>query len=264
MIVIKATDLGGEGRKMEEKRENVDYESRDYSEAQEKLMGILDLKYPPVAVRLIMHKEPIPEGVKELEKPMFYCAMVKYAMLGNVFYAREAVHECKRGASALGLCEIPEDEESGEFYVSKASCSSRRAAWRFVDASLNLKPGSIYATLLAPLAKTPVEPDVILIEAIPRRAFELIHATLYDVGGRTENWISPPRQVCACATVRPYLSGELNLTIACEFARIVAREVGCEYLDEAVLVGLPAEMLGEVLENLPKIGYVKARLGGKR
>ncbi len=231
----------------------------DYPEAQEKLMSILELKYPPVAVSLIRHEALMPAGVKELDKPMFYCAMVKYAMLGNVFCAREALHACKRGASALGLCEIPEGEITGEFYVNKASCSRREAAWRFLDASPSLEPGRIYATLLAPLAKTPVEPDVILIEAIPRRAFELIHATLYDVGGRTENWISPPRQVCAYATVRPYLSGELNLTIACESARMAARGVGCEYLDETVLVGLPAEMLGTVLENLPRIGYVKAR-----
>lgn len=249
---------------MEEKKENVYYESMDYSEAQEKLMNILDLKYPPVAVRLIRHKELIPEGVEELEKPMFYCAMVKYAMLGNVFYAREAMHECKRGAAALGMCGIPEDEETGEFYMNKASCSSLRAGREFVEASPSLEPERIYATLLAPLAETPVEPDVILIEAIPRRAFELIHASLYDVGGRTENWISTPRQVCAYATVRPYLSGELNLTIACESARMGARGVGCEYLDEAVLVGLPAEVLGEVLANLPKIGYVKARLGERK
>lgn len=249
---------------MEKKKENVDYGSRDYSKAQEELMSILELKYPSVAVRLNRHKGEIPEGVKELEKPLFYCAMVKYAMLCNVFYARESLHACKRGAAALGLCEIPKDEETGEFYLNKASCSSLRAAWRFVEASPSLKPGSIYATLLAPLAKTPVEPDVILVEAIPRRAFELIHASLYDVGGRAENWISPPRQVCACATVKPYLTGKLNLTIACESARMVARKVGCEYLDEAVLVGLPAEMLGTVLENLPKIGYVKARLGARK
>ncbi|MBE0516507.1 MAG: DUF169 domain-containing protein [Methanophagales archaeon] len=242
-------------------QEQEKFKKLDYADAQAKLMSILELRYPPVAVSLIRHKALIPEGVQELEKPMFYCAMVKYAMLGNLFYAREALHACKRGGAALGLCEIPEEEETGAFYVNKASCSCLRAAWRFVNASLNLKPGSIYATLLAPLAKTPVEPDVILIEAIPRRAFELIHATLYDIGGSTESWISPPRQVCAYATVRPYLSGELNLTIACESARMVAREVGCEYLDETVLVGLPAEMLLRVIENLPRIGYVKARLG---
>lgn len=245
---------------MEKKKENADFGSRDYSKAQEELMSILELKYPPVAVRLNRHKGEIPEGVNELKKPLFYCAMVKYAMLGNVIYTRESLHACKRGAAALGLCEIPKDEETGEFYMDKASCSSLRAGREFVDASPSLEPGSIYATLLAPLAKTPVEPDVILVEAIPRRAFELIHASLYDIGGRTEDWISTPRQVCAYATVRPYLSGELNLTIACESARMVARGVGCEYLDEGVLVGLPAEMLGTVLENLSKIGYVEARL----
>lgn len=232
----------------------------DYPEAQENLMRYLELRYPPVAVGLIRHKVLIPEVVKGLEKPMFYCSMVKYAMLGHVFYATEPLHTCKRGAAALGLCEIPKDEETGEFYMSKASCSNPRAAFRFLEASLTLESRSIYATLLAPLAKTPVEPDVILIETIPRRAFELIHASLFDSGGRTENWISPPRQVCAYATVKPYLSGELNLTIACESARMAARGVGCEYLDEAVLVGLPAEMLLRVIENLPRIGYVKARL----
>ena len=237
------------------------HKKADYADAQDKLMRYFELKFPPVAVSLIRHRAQLPEGVKELEKPLFYCAMVKYAMLGNVFYAREALHACKRGAAALGLCDIPDEEKTGEFYVKKASCSSIEAAWRFLDASPSLESGSIYATLLAPLAKTPIEPDVILIEAIPRRAFELIHASLFDRGGRTENWISPPRQVCAYATARPYQSGELNLTIACESARAGAKGVGCEYLDETVLVGLPAEMLGTVLKNGPRIGYVKARLG---
>jgi uncharacterized protein (DUF169 family) len=104
------------------------------TEAQEELMRVLDLRCPPVAVSLIRRKVLIPEGVKELEKPMFYCAMVNYAMLGNV--------------------------------------------------SVNLKPGSIYATLLSPLAKTPAEPDVILIEAIPRRAFELAMSTRDSVRGK--------------------------------------------------------------------------------
>lgn len=89
----------------------------DYADAQEKLMRYLELKYPPVAVSLIRHKVLMPEGVQELEKPMFYCAMIKYAMLGKVFFAREPLHACKRGASALGMCEIPEEEITGEIYL---------------------------------------------------------------------------------------------------------------------------------------------------
>lgn len=226
-------------------------------QAQEELMKILEMTHPPVAVKLLRHEGWVPHGVAELETPMFYCAMVKYAMLGNVFYARAAKHGCERGASALGLCETPMEEETGEFYLKKASCGNLRAAFRFVEASPKLRPESVYATLLAPLAEAPTEPDVVLFELLPRRAFELLHAAVYDVGERIESWISVPRQVCAYATVRPYLTGVPNLTIACEFSRRVAREIGCEYLDEAVIVGLPAEMLGAVLENLPRIGYVR-------
>jgi len=33
-----------------------------------------------------------------------------------------------------------------------------------------------------------------------------------------------------------------------------------KYLDEGVIVGIPGEMLQTVVENYPKIGYVKKRL----
>jgi len=54
-----------------------------------KLTEILDLKFPPVAITLIRRADDIPQGVDELDKPMFYCGMIKYAMLGNTFYAKE-------------------------------------------------------------------------------------------------------------------------------------------------------------------------------
>lgn len=112
----------------------------------------------------------------ELDKPMFYCGMIKYAMFGNTFYAKENAHSCRRGAAALGMINIPEDERTGEFYLNKASFSSLRAATRSVVESPSLEPGSIYATLLSPLEKTPVDPDVVIMAMIPRRAFEVMHA----------------------------------------------------------------------------------------
>ncbi|MEM3581021.1 MAG: DUF169 domain-containing protein, partial [Candidatus Bathyarchaeia archaeon] len=149
---------------------------QDYSEIQRKLTDILGLKFPPVAISLIRKACDVPQGVKELEKAMFYCAMVKYAMLGNVFYAKENMHSCKRGAAALGLCNVTEDERTGEFYTNKSSFSSLRAAVRTVKESPQLDAGSIYATLLSPLDKTPIDPDVVLIEAIPRRVLEIVQA----------------------------------------------------------------------------------------
>ncbi|MEM4405787.1 MAG: DUF169 domain-containing protein [Candidatus Methanomethylicaceae archaeon] len=235
---------------------------QDYSEIQRKLTDILGLKFPPVAISLIRKACDVPQGVKELEKAMFYCAMVKYAMLRNVFYAKENMHSCKRGAAALGLCNVTEDERTGEFYTNKSSFSSLRAAVRTVKESPQLDAGSIYATLLSPLDKTPIDPDVVLIEAIPRRVLEIVQAALFDKGGWIEGMISAPRQVCAALTVRPYL-GYLNVSIACESARMAAKQTGLEYSEDGALIGIPGEDIGECASNIDKIGYVKARLPKK-
>jgi len=231
----------------------------EYAAAHKKLVEVLGLKFPPVAVALIRRAEDIPKGVVELDKPMFYCGMSKYAMLGNVFYAKEDKHSCRRGAAALGLVEMPRDELTGEFYLNKASCSSLRAAVRFIAELPSLEPRSVYATLLSPLEKTPLDPDVVIIETIGRRAFEVMHASIFNVGGRVESWMSAPRQLCSAATVRPYL-GKLNITFACESARMAAKALGAEYSDEGVIIGVPGEMLHTIVENLGRIGYVKKRV----
>lgn len=233
-----------------------------YSSIQDKLSKILNLKFPPVAISLIRRASDIPQGVAELDKPMFYCGMVKYAMLGNTFYAKEDKHSCRRGAAALGMISVPNDERTGEFYLNKASCSSLRAAARFLAESPSLEAGSVYATLLSPLDKTPIEPDVVIMETNPRRAFEVMHASIFDTGGWVESWMSAPRQLCAASTVRPYL-GKLNITFACEFARMAAKAFGAEYLDDGVIIGIPGEMLQRVAENIDRIGYVKKRLTAK-
>ena len=189
--------------------------------------------------------------------------MVKYAMLGNVFYAKEDKHSCRRGAAALGLCDIPDDERTGEFYISKSSFSSPRVATRTVKDSPYLEAGSIYATLLSPLDKTPIDPDVVIIEAIPRRVMELVHSYLFEKGGWINSMISAPRQVCAALTVRPYL-GHVNVSIACETARMAAKLIGLEYSDDGALIGIPGEDIGKIARNIDKIGYVKARMMNKQ
>ncbi|RWX73704.1 MAG: DUF169 domain-containing protein [Candidatus Methanosuratincola verstraetei] len=235
---------------------------QDYAAMQDKLTQVLGLKFPPVAVSLIRRASDIPQGVMELDKPMFYCAMVKHAMLGNVFFARDCAHACRRGAAALGLAKIPDDERTGEFYTNKSSFGSMRAATRTVTRSPQLEAGSIYATLMSPLEKAPIDPDVVLIEALPRRALELVHASVFESGGWIESMVSAPRQVCAALTVRPYL-GDLNVSFACESARMAAKPVGLEYSDEGVLVGVPGDQIGEVVNNIDKIGYVKQRVAKK-
>ncbi|MDH7555509.1 MAG: DUF169 domain-containing protein [Candidatus Methanosuratincola sp.] len=235
---------------------------QNYATIQKKLTELLGLKFPPIAVSLVRRASDVPQGVAELEKPMFYCAMVKHAMLGNVFFARDCAHACRRGAAALGLAKIPDEERTGEFYTNKSSFASPRAATRSVEQSPGLAPGSVYATLISPLEKSPIDPDVVLMETLPRRALEVVHASLFERGGWVESLISAPRQVCAALTVRPYL-GDLNISFACESARMAAKPTGLEYSDDGVLIGIPGEQIGEIAENIDKIGYVRQRLAKK-
>lgn len=230
----------------------------NYAAVQQKLTGVLGLRTPPVAISIIRRPSDIPAGIPELEKPMFYCAMVKHAMNGNVFYAREGAHGCRRGAAALGLTGIPEDEKTGEFYLNKSSFESLRAATRTVVESPALEAGSVYATLLAPLEKAPMEPDVVLVEATPRRVLELVHAAIFRKGGWIISTMSAPRQVCGALTVRPYL-GDISVSVACESARMAAKQIGQEYADEGLLIGIPAERIRIIADNLGKIGYIKMR-----
>jgi uncharacterized protein (DUF169 family) len=41
---------------------------------------------------------------------------------------------------------------------------------------------------------------------------------------------------------------------------MAAKAFGSEYTDEGVIIGIPGEMLTSIVENLPRIGYVKRRL----
>ena len=232
----------------------------NFKEISDKLKRYLETDVSPVAVKLARKEADIPEGIKELDKPMFYCGMLKYAMQGNAFFAKGDMHTCKRGAARLGLCEIPNEELDGSFYVNKASVSTARGAWRFVAESPRLDTRSIIATVIAPLEKATFDPDVVIIETIPRRAFELMQASLFDTGGKFVSWLAPPYELCGFSTVRPYLYGKMNIAIACEFARMAAKSLNDKYLDEGVIVGIPGEMLETIVENYPKIGYVKKRL----
>jgi uncharacterized protein (DUF169 family) len=232
----------------------------NFKEISDKLKLYLETDTSPVAVKLARKETDIPEGIKELDKPMFYCGMLKYAMQGNAFFAKGDMHTCKRGAARLGLCEIPNEEMDGSFYINKASVSSARGALRFVAEAPRLDARSVIATVVAPLEKATFDPDVVVIETIPRRAFELMSASLFDTGGKFVSWLSAPYELCGFSTVRPYLHGKMNIAIACEFARMAAKSLNDKYLDEGVIVGIPGEMLETIVENYPKIGYVKKRL----
>jgi|GEM_PF-4115837 len=52
-------------------------------------------------------------------------------------------------------------------------------------------------------------------------------------------------------------------SIACESARIAAKPTGLEYSGDGALIGIPGEDIGEIANNIDRIGYIRARITKK-
>ena len=218
----------------------------NYTEAAETLKKVLALKGSPVAIKLATSKEEIPVGMEELDKTIRHCSMVNLArMEGKIFYAPVGKHECNGGAWSLGLKEITPTLKTGEFYFKLGKFDSAAACKRTIDKVAHLNPGDTYATMYAPLEKTPFTPQVILIVTTPRNMLKLAQSSLFRLGGRIYAEFSGIQSVCSDATTQTYLTGRPNFSLGCDGSRKFSG-----ISDDEMVMGLPAEMLPEVIAAL--------------
>ena len=219
----------------------------NYGEAAEALKSILGLKGSPVAIRFAPTKADVPAGIPELDKTIRHCSMVNLArMEGKIFYAPASRHECNGGAWSLGLKEITPTLKNGEFYFKLGKFDSDAACKRTIERIPHLDTGETYATLYAPLEKTPFSPQVIVIVTTPRNMLKLAQSSLFRLGGRIHAEFSGIQSVCADATTQTYLSGRPNFSLGCDGSRRFSG-IG----DDEMVMGFPAEMLPEIIAALP-------------
>ena len=219
----------------------------DYSEMSRKLVNILKIDGKPVAVSLLTRKEDIPEGMGEIDKPVRYCQMLQNARFNDVItLATEEKHSCKGGAAAIGLRDYPDNIKSGELYYSKLGKEiSLGIAKRVVDNMPRPIPGSIVATIVAPLDNTPTQPDVIVVFGNVLAARRIVHAVIYRHGGRVTSNFAGIQSTCADATGSPYITGEINVSIGCDGS---AKNAGLK--DDELVIGIPAELIEDIVNIL--------------
>ena len=218
----------------------------NYAEASETLKKVLGLKGSPVAIKFATSKEEIPPGMEELDKTIRHCTMVNIARNeGKTFYATAGKHECNGGAWALGLREITPTLKNGDFYFRLGKYDSAAACKRTIDRVPHIGSGETYATLYAPLEKTPFTPHVIMIVTTPRNMLKLAQSTLFRLGGRIHAEFSGIQSVCSDATAQTYLTGQPNFSLGCDGSR---RFSGIA--DDEMVMGFPAEMLPEITTAL--------------
>ena len=217
-----------------------------YAEAAETLKTVLGLKGSPVAIKFAASKEEIPAGMQELDKTIRHCSMVNLARSeGKIFYATSGKHECNGGAWSLGLREITPTLKSGEFYFKLGKFDSSAACKRTIDKVPHLGSGDTYATLYAPLEKTPFTPHVVMIVTTPRNMLKLAQSSLFRLGGRIFAEFSGIQSVCSDATAQTYLTGRPNFSLGCDGSRKFSG-----IADDDLVMGLPAEILPEITAAL--------------
>lgn len=220
-----------------------------YLEISENLKKYLGLKGSPVAIKLAKSKEGIPNGISEIGETTRHCQMVNLVRKeGKIFYATSDKHQCAGGAWALGLREITPSLKSGEFYFKLGKFSSWAACKRTIDRIPHLDTRETYATVYAPLEKTPFTPNVVLIIAPPRAMLKLAQSSLFHLGGRLTARMAGIQSVCSDATAQTYLSGKLNISLGCDGSR---KHSGIA--DDEMVMGLPVELLPAIGEAIQKV-----------
>jgi uncharacterized protein (DUF169 family) len=218
----------------------------NYAEAAETLKNVLKLQGSPVAIKFATSKDEIPAGMEELDKTIRHCTMVNLARHDwKIFYATAGKHECNGGAWALGLKELTPALKTGDFYFKLGKCNSAAACRRTIDHIPHLRSGDTYATLYAPLEKTPFTPHVILIVTTPRNMLKLAQSTLFRLGGRINAEFSGTQSVCSDATAQTYLTGHANFSLGCDGSRKFSG-----IADDEMVMGFAAEMFPEITAAL--------------
>jgi uncharacterized protein (DUF169 family) len=209
-----------------------------YKELSQKIKDKLGLEKSPVAIKLVLKEEDIPEGVPKIDETIRHCEMVQKAAQGATFYATVDEQKCKGGASAIGLMEAPEKVKTGEMYYSLKRFSSLGSAKRTMDAIPKIDP-IMKAIAYAPLETTPFDPDVVIIIANPKQAMQMSQAMVYTLGGRVEADFAGIQSLCGDAVAGPYTRKRPNITLGCSGSRGYA-----DIKPDEVIVGMNGENIG--------------------
>jgi uncharacterized protein (DUF169 family) len=184
--------------------------------------------------------------MEELDRTIRHCSMIILARNeGRIFYSTAPRHECNGGAWSLGLREITESLKTGDFYYKLGKFESSASCKRTIDRVAHLNPGETYATMYAPLEKTPFDPQIVIIVASPWAMLKIAQSVLFRVGGRITAEFAGIQSVCSDACTQTYLTGRVNFSLGCDGSRKFS---GIE--DGEMVVGIPAELLPEITEAL--------------
>ena len=208
-----------------------------------------DFDVLPVGVKFLAKP---PNMVDRLDEKMALCEMLKRAQEGKAFFADAKNHTCEAGLYVLGQADAPEPFINGEFGAGLQIYEEPRTASRLYLHIPKIGRGVVHHVALAPLDKLAFEPDLLILLADTPQTEILLRAMSYRTG---QMWVSKYTPAIGCAWIYtyPYLSGELNYTIAGLGHGMKRRQL---FPEGRQIISIPFDLLPSLLQSLQDMPWV--------
>jgi uncharacterized protein (DUF169 family) len=221
----------------------------DGKTAAERLGALLDLRVPPVAVAF---RASAPAGVARVAQAApAGCGYWKLAAEGAIFYTEAADHyNCPVGSYTHGV-ELPAARASELESVVSTMVGLRYIRMEEV-AALPRLAAPFGVAIYSPLAKAPVDPDVVLIRGRARQIMLVAEAARAAGIGHDGPALGRP----ACAMIAEAMrSARGNTSLGC-----IGNRVYTELGDDELYFTIPGGRLGDVVAEVEVIAHANREL----
>ncbi|MGE5312221.1 MAG: DUF169 domain-containing protein [Nitrospirota bacterium] len=229
-------------------------EKPNYAETAEFIRNDLRLKTMPIAVKFLKDKTAFPEKTRRpssaLGKKVTICQAVTMARLygWTMGVTREDLI-CVPGMLAFGLTGAEDPGASlASLFCEIGFHSGEKAAATEIESMIRLSNDEYGALLLAPLARTAVEPDTVAIHGNPAQVMRLVQAWTYRSGERVPGHFGGKVE-CSEYLVAPFKTGAPRVAIPGNGDRIFSMTQ-----DDEIVFGLPGKGLDALVQGLREAG----------
>ena len=206
----------------------------------------------PVAVKLIQNSSQIPESAKrplrDLKVTMAPCQGAAMARRygWTVAFGPEDVG-CAIAAHTYGWDRLADERGALDFLLRMNYVSDEQAAREVLKGFRKLDRGKDLRVVYAPLERTPVEPDVVLLYVNPAQLMRLIHGATHHGGTPLAGSFSGRAASCTEGVLGAYLDGDCKVVVPGNGDRVWA---GCQ--DHEMVMAIPSSRLEGVVDGLEK------------
>jgi uncharacterized protein (DUF169 family) len=229
-------------------------EKPNYPETAEFIRNDLRLKTMPIAVKFLKDTTGFPDKTRRplaaLGKKVTICQAVTMARVygWTMGVTREDLI-CVPGMVAFGLSGAKDPTASlAHLFCEVAFHSGERAAATESESMVRLSNDECSALLLAPLGRTAVEPDSVVIYGNPAQVMRLVQAWVYRSGERVPGHFGGKVE-CSEYLVAPFKTGAPRVAIPGMGDRIFSMTQ-----DDEMVFGLPGKGLEALVQGLREAG----------